>query len=57
MIIDIDKVSAILPASKYIVVNGTKVTILKDEYMATIIKAFKWKHCSYIYDKHMKKIK
>jgi len=55
--IDMDKVSAILPRSKYIVIDGTKVTILKDEYMNIIIKAFQYIHKSYTYDKNLKRIK
>jgi hypothetical protein len=56
MMIDMDKVSAVIPSSKYIVIDGTKVTILKDEYMDAVIRAFIYTHKSYMCDDKLKKI-
>jgi hypothetical protein len=57
ILIDMDKVSAVLPGSKYIIVDGTKMTILKEKNMNSIIDIFKWQHQSYMYDKNKKRIK
>ena len=54
MVIDIDKVSAIFPTTKHIVVDGTKVTILKNQNMDIIRKAFEWTHRSHMCDKNLK---
>ena len=55
ILVDLDQVSAVMPASKYIVVGGTKITILKDNYMAIIVKAFKWQHQTHMYNKDLKR--
>jgi hypothetical protein len=55
ILLDVDKVSAVIPASKYIVVGGTKVTILKEKYLAAIVKAFKWQHQTHMYNKELKR--
>ena len=55
ILVDLEQVSAVMPTSKYIVVGGTKVTILKDNYMAIIIKAFKWQHQTHMYNKDLKR--
>ena len=57
LIIDIDSISAVVPMSKYIVVDGTKVSVLKPTYMNAIVKAFKWNHVLHMYGKDLKKIK
>ena len=55
--IDVDKISAVVPASKYIVIDGTKVTILKDKHMASIVNAYIYTHKSYMQNEKLKKIR
>ena len=54
--IDMDKVSAVVPADKFVVVDGVLLNILKDDYIVSIADVFKWQHQDHTYDKNLKKI-
>jgi len=53
--IDMDKVSAVVPADKFVVVDGALLNILKDDYIVIIANAFKWQHQGHTYNKELKR--
>jgi len=53
--IDMDKVSAVVPADKFVVVDGVLLNILKDDYIVIIADAFKWQHQTHMYNKELKR--
>ena len=50
-----DKVSAVVPADKFVVVDGVLLNILKDDYIVIIADAFKWQHQTHMYNKELKR--
>ena len=56
-LINMDKVVAVVPQDRFVVLEGTVLTIERDEHLDAITKAFKWIHKSYTHDKNMKKIR
>lgn len=55
ILIDMDRVSAVVPGDKFIVIDGTVLTVQDKNYIEIISDAFKWIHKTHIYTKDLKK--
>jgi len=53
IMIDVDKISLILPKDNFIVVDGTKVNVTS-ECLTTLVNAFRFVHNSHMYNKDLK---
>jgi len=55
--IDIDKISAIMPKDKFVVLDGCALALTNEEQVAIILKAYQQKTKPYLYDKELKRIR
>ena len=55
--IDVDKISAIMPKDKFVVLDGCALALTNEEQVNIILKAYKQNAKAYMYDKELKKIR